>query len=95
MQYDCIKSELKEEYDKKVKSLKLKLNRKAMRDPSLLLFSQLTEEQKKSGNRTPMAGGLNQSFTGISSGLSHGQGRNMTATYHMKQRQLNQGLKDK
>ena len=73
MQYDCIKSELKEEYEKKVKSLKLKLDKKAQRDPSLLLFSQLTEEQKKGGNRTPMAGGLNQSFTaGMNSGMGAG-----------------------
>jgi hypothetical protein len=38
VQYECIKSELKEEYDKKVGMLKNRLNKRALRDPSLLLL---------------------------------------------------------
>lgn len=38
VQYECIKSELKEEYEKKVGVLKNRLNRRALRDPSLLLL---------------------------------------------------------
>jgi len=40
--YECIKSELKEEYDKRVGFLHKRLTKKAEVDPSLLLLNNLT-----------------------------------------------------
>lgn len=42
VRYECIKSELKEEYDKKVGFLHKRLNRKAQLDPSFMLLENLT-----------------------------------------------------
>ena len=42
VQYECIKSELKEEYDKKVGFLNRRLNMKAQKDPSFLLLNNMT-----------------------------------------------------
>ena len=41
IQYECIKSELKEEYDKKVGFLHKRLNKKAQVDPSFMLLNNL------------------------------------------------------
>lgn len=52
VQYECIKSELKEEYEKKIISLKNKFNRKAIRDPSLLLLTQISNSDPKNTIKT-------------------------------------------
>eukprot|EP00347_Sterkiella_histriomuscorum_P021895 403332391 len=89
VQYDCIKSELKEDYDKKVLNLQQKLMKKSQKDPSLVLFSQFVYEQtagNKNQSSTPLANaGINHSFTGA--------GRNMQAL-SMNKRHQSQGLKD-
>lgn len=41
MKYECMKSELKEEYDKKVGFLHKRLHRKAQADPSFMLMNNL------------------------------------------------------
>ena len=42
VQYECIKSEIKAEYDKKIGFLHKRLNKKAQEDPSFLLLNNLT-----------------------------------------------------
>ena len=44
VQYECIKSELKEEYDKKMGFLHKRLNKKAQLDPSFMLLNNLTTQ---------------------------------------------------
>ena len=44
VQYECIKSELKEEYDKRVGFLHKRLNKKAQVDPSFMLLNNLTTQ---------------------------------------------------
>lgn len=42
VQYECIKSELKEEYEKRVGFLNKRLSKKAQMDPSFLLLNSMT-----------------------------------------------------
>jgi hypothetical protein len=42
VQYECIKSELKEEYEKRVGFLHKRLNKKAQMDPSFLLLNSMS-----------------------------------------------------
>ena len=42
VQYECIKSELKEEYEKKVGFLHKRLSKKAQVDPSFMLLNNLS-----------------------------------------------------
>jgi len=44
VQYECIKSELKDEYDKKMTFLHKRLNKKAQQDPSFFLMNSMTED---------------------------------------------------
>ena len=44
VQYECIKSELKEEYDKRVGFLHKRLNKKAQMDPSFVLLNNMTAQ---------------------------------------------------
>ncbi len=44
VQYECIKTELKEEYEKKISFLKNRLKKRTLKDPSFWLFSQLTHD---------------------------------------------------
>ena len=44
VQYECIKSELKDEYDKKLTFLHKRLNKKAQQDPSFFLMNSMTDE---------------------------------------------------
>ena len=50
MQYECIKSELKEEYDKKMGFLHKRLNKKAQLDPSFMLLNNLTTQPVSATN---------------------------------------------
>ena len=50
MQYECLKTELKEEYEKKINYLKERLKKRAIKDPSFLLFTQLINEGDKKKN---------------------------------------------
>ena len=50
VQYKCIKTELKEEYEKKINFLKQRLMKRAVKDPSFWLFSQLTHEPEEKKN---------------------------------------------
>ena len=43
VQYECIKSELKEEYEKRVGFLNKRLTKKAQMDPSFLLLNSMTQ----------------------------------------------------
>ena len=43
VQYECIKSELKDEYDKRVNFLHKRLSKKAQIDPSFMLLNNLTQ----------------------------------------------------
>lgn len=43
VQYECIKNELKVEYEKKVSFLHKRLNKKAQMDPSFLLLNSMTQ----------------------------------------------------
>ena len=47
VQYECIKSELKDEYDKKISFLHKRLNKKAQNDPSFFLMNSMTDEYNK------------------------------------------------
>ena len=51
VQYECIKSELKEEYDKKVGFLNRRLNMKAQKDPSFLLLNNMTAPPTSTKNK--------------------------------------------
>ena len=42
VKYECIKSELKQEYEKKVDFLHKRLNKKAQIDPTFMLLENLT-----------------------------------------------------
>ena len=44
VQYECVKSELKEEYDKRVGFLHKRLNKKAQIDPSFLLLNSMSSQ---------------------------------------------------
>jgi hypothetical protein len=44
VQYECIKSELKEEYERKQSGLNKKLLYKSLNDPSYLLLNQIANE---------------------------------------------------
>lgn len=45
VQYECIKSELKEEYERKINVLNKKFDQKALRDPSYMLLGKITSEE--------------------------------------------------
>lgn len=45
VQYEYVKSELKEEYDKRVGFLHKRLNKKAQMDPSFLLLNSMSADQ--------------------------------------------------
>ena len=66
VQYECIKSELKEEYEKKVGFLHKRLSKKAQVDPSFMLMNNLsvptsTKNQRNSAFDDDL-GQLNQTF---------------------------------
>ena len=65
VQYECIKSELKEEYDKKIGFLHKRLNKKAQIDPSFLLLNNLTAPISAKNTKTM------QNFMGVGSPLEH------------------------
>ena len=46
VQYECIKSELKEEYERKINVLNKKFDQKALSDPSYMLLGNFTNEKK-------------------------------------------------
>lgn len=50
VQYECIKSELKEEYEKKVGFLHKRLSKKAQLDPSFLLLNSMTTQPASTKN---------------------------------------------
>lgn len=45
VQYECIKNELKEEYDKKVGFLNKRLNKQTQNDPNFLLINSISHDQ--------------------------------------------------
>ena len=49
VQYECIKSELKDEYDKKVSFLHKRLSKKGQSDPSFFLMNSMTDDVTMSG----------------------------------------------
>ena len=55
VQYECIKSELKEEYDKRVGFLHKRLNKKAQMDPSFLLLNDMTTQPMTTKNNATKA----------------------------------------
>ena len=50
VQYECVKSELKEEYDKRVGFLHKRLNKKAQMDPSFMLLNNMTTQPLSAKN---------------------------------------------
>ena len=50
VQYECVKSELKEEYDKRVNFLNKRLNKKAQVDPSFLLLNSMASQPLSTKN---------------------------------------------
>mmetsp|Transcript_38958 Transcript_38958/g.37287 ORF Transcript_38958/g.37287 Transcript_38958/m.37287 type:complete len:127 (-) Transcript_38958:955-1335(-) len=63
VQYECIKSELKEEYEKRISALKQRMHTKVLKDPSFMLFQQMSIDQDKStispkGNVSSSAAGF-------------------------------------
>lgn len=53
VQYECIKNELKVEYEKKVNFLHKRLNKKAQMDPSFLLLNNMTQGSMSTKNQRP------------------------------------------
>ena len=64
VQYECIKSELKEEYDKRVGFLHKRLNKKAQMDPSFLLLNSMASQPLSTRNMRNGADTLFQSGGG-------------------------------
>lgn len=51
VQYECIKNELKVEYEKKVSFLHKRLNKKAQMDPSFLLLNSMSQVPMSTKNQ--------------------------------------------
>jgi len=63
VQYQCIKAELKEEYEKKICNVRSKVHRQALRDPQLLLIHQIAGQIGAKKSSTPKAASdMNSTF---------------------------------
>lgn len=71
VQYECIKSELKDEYDKKINFLHKRLNKKALNDPSFFLMNSMTDDFNLTDHQNQfMPSNLGTGFAGNAAKLS-------------------------